>query len=200
MDSSREDEWRCGNPCLRSETWGTQFVATSDVGHPRVQFLMAQATIGQIDARLTEIDDVLFKVSTGQTIMSDAEIIAMQAEAGRIMTTLAAALGKAENVDPKFMYERRDKIRQLRFLSACLDRHVMLNSQPHDEVVDAFRSILDSTTPDEDSIEKLKASFAYLFVRKIPVAEPKPKSLWSRIFGQSMLRSMSRKDSAVRSS
>src|SRR6187402_725617 len=79
----------------------------------RLQFLMAQATIGQIDARLTEIDDVLFKVSTGQTIMSDAEVIAMQAEAGRIMTTLAAALGKAENVDPKFMYERRDKIRQL---------------------------------------------------------------------------------------
>jgi len=73
-------------------------------------------TIGQIDARLTEIDDVLFKVSTGQTIMSDAEVIAMQAEAGRIMTTLAAALGKAENVDPKFMYERRDKIRQLKFL------------------------------------------------------------------------------------
>jgi hypothetical protein len=74
---------------------------------------MATATLGQIEARLSEIDDLLFKGETGQIPLRRGERGRLKDEAQQILEILAKALAPLNNMTAQEVYEMRDKNRSM---------------------------------------------------------------------------------------
>jgi hypothetical protein len=88
---------------------------------------MAYATLGQLDARLTQIDELLLKAEFGNVNLEPSERSALEVEAEAILKLLAEELGKRQNLDPQAVYETRNKIRQLQHIAAGVEQHVKLH-------------------------------------------------------------------------
>jgi hypothetical protein len=95
---------------------------------------MAYATLGQLDARLTEIDDLLVKAELGDVHLPLSERSKLEAEGEAILKVLAEELGKRQNLDPQEVYKLRKSVRGLNHIAAVAERHVELH--PNDPEAD----------------------------------------------------------------
>jgi hypothetical protein len=115
---------------------------------------MAYATLGQLDARLTEIDDLLVKAELGDVHLQPSERSKLEAEAEAILKLLAEELGKRQNLDPAEVYKLRKGVRDLNHIAAVAERHVELH--PNDAeadrtVAEAFQGLKDGTKTKEEA-------------------------------------------------
>lgn len=123
---------------------------------------MADPTLGQLDARLTQIDELLLEDEFGNPSLEPSERFALEAEANAILKVLAEELGKAQNRDPQEMYELRNKIRTLRHLSARVAQHVKLHPDDPEAdriVTEAFQGLNDGTKTHEEASHMINSIF-----------------------------------------
>ena len=92
---------------------------------------MAYATLEQIDARLTQIDDLLFKARTGQISISKAERMKLENEADSILETLSNELGRLTEKGADSVREAKQKVRSLNFIAAAIARQLELHPEPN---------------------------------------------------------------------
>jgi hypothetical protein len=91
---------------------------------------VAEATLRQIDERITEIDSLLFKGITGQIPMIEPKRLSLEAEATELMKILAAAISERGEYDYATAYEEREKVRRSFRIAAITARHVELHPEP----------------------------------------------------------------------
>ena len=115
---------------------------------------MTHATLAQLDARLTEIDDLLVKADLGDLHLVSSERSKLEAEAEGILQLLARAIGELQNLDPSKVYEERNGVRQLGYIAALTNRHQELH--PNDPnagkiISEAFRGLNDGTKTTQEA-------------------------------------------------
>jgi hypothetical protein len=109
--------------------------------------------LGQLDARLTEIDDLLIGADLGDVHLTPSERSKLETEAEAILNALSRALGKAANLDPQKVYEERNSVRELRHIAAVTKRHQELhpNDPEGDRIVaEAFKGLNNGTKTSEE--------------------------------------------------
>lgn len=122
----------------------------------------AMVTLGQLDTRLTQIDELLQKAEFGNVSLQPSERSALEAEADAILKVLAEELGKAQNLDPQEVYETRNKIRQLRHISARVEQHMKLHPDDPEAdriVTEAFQGLKDGTKTNEEASRMITSIF-----------------------------------------
>ncbi len=154
--------------------------------------IMAEATLGQIDARITEIDELVFRGRTGQISMTVAQHNVLQQEVAYLVPILARGLSESGAGDYETVHQARESIRQLKLLSALFGRYTELNPESdfeglgnaiagslasgnapddlkdHAEAFERLTAILNSVyVPliEESLARPLKRSFLYRFLR-----------------------------------
>ncbi len=123
---------------------------------------MVNPTLGQLDTRLTQIDEILHKAEFGNVSLEPSERSALETEAEAILKVLAEELGKAQNLDPQEVYETRNKIRQLRRISARVQQHLELHpddSEADSIVAEAFQGLKDGTKTNEEASRMITSIF-----------------------------------------
>jgi hypothetical protein len=128
---------------------------------------MAEATLGQLDARLIEIDDLLFKADTGQLPIEAVEREKLNGEAEAILTLLSRELGRAHNLDPRVVKEQRQSVRELNYIAALTERDLKLHPEPNPErdriIAEVFDGLKRRTTTGEEAARKLTSIYQYMF-------------------------------------
>ena len=91
---------------------------------------MAYVTLGQLDERLTAIDDLLLKADLGELSIDSTEREVLNVEAEAILKTLAKEIGKRQNIDAKEVYLTRSKVRGLDYLTAVMEKYQATHPEP----------------------------------------------------------------------
>ena len=94
----------------------------------------ATATLRQIDQRISEIDDLVFRGNTGQMPMTVEGRGRLEAEATSLMEILAKALQENGAGQYQELYDARKKVRELTLVSAVSARYEKLHPEPQPEI------------------------------------------------------------------
>lgn len=119
------------------------------------------ATIGQLEARLTEIEDALLRKTLGET--SDASIgseqeSTLRAEADCIRRVLAAELGKRTGMGPEAVLEARATARGMHELAQRIEwaiQHKRFNSEADATIKNAFADLQNGTKTQDQVVAEL---------------------------------------------
>jgi hypothetical protein len=144
---------------------------------------MAYATLGQLDARLTEIDDLLIRADLRDVQLAPSERSKLVAEAEEILNVLAQELGKLQNLDPREVYQQRKSISELRHIAAVTERHVKLhpNDSEADRVIaEAFQGVENGKKTKDEAAQMIAS---VIFRDESPVSTAtKPEGSFARWF------------------
>jgi hypothetical protein len=131
---------------------------------------MAEAPLGQIDARLKEIDALLFKADPGQISIGPAKRSKVESEAESILTLLSNGLAKDRKLDPRTVYDMRQNLRQADYIVAVTQRDLELRPEANperDAIVGAVSKWLDDGTKARAGIaSELASIYSYMFVEQ----------------------------------
>jgi hypothetical protein len=150
---------------------------------------MAEATLGQIDKRITEIDDLVFRGNTGQIPMTLEGRSRLEDEAHALMEILANGLHGCGAGDYQELYDASQKVRELTLVSAMTNRYMELHPEPQPKidalVAAACSGKTDGTMPPGQLGKILGVIFGTVFI-EFPSETPPPppsakKSLLRRI-------------------
>lgn len=146
---------------------------------------MPSATLGQIDERLLVVDDLLFKISTGQLSVTTDEQERLTAEADWIMDALAKGISAGGQYDYQTAWNERDKVRKANRFAAVVARYSELHPEPDpdkDRVV--ARAFADDAS--EEDMQVLIQMYSEIFIEQpAPPTPPQvPKSFFSRLFSR----------------
>lgn len=123
-------------------------------------------TVSEVQERITEIDEIVFKVETGQIPMSWNEYKALEKEADELMVILAQNIAPHKGCTYEEAYEARQKVRHLSRIEATVNRHLELHPEAakkeDPDLIKAFSGGSDTQNIDEASA-RWAASFEYMF-------------------------------------
>ena len=126
------------------------------------------ATLGQIDARLTEIDNILLRADVGEVYLGTSERSELEAEAEAILKLLAEELGKRRKIDPREAYEMRNEIRQLNYVAAITERYSQAHPEPNPEndriIAEAVKGMDNGTKTQEEAGRMIASIYTDMFV------------------------------------
>ena len=147
---------------------------------------MEPSTIQQVDDRITEIDDLIFRGTTGQIPMLVAERDQLRAEGKQLAELLAKALSEVGLGDYQTLYDAREMCRSLNQVAAVSGRYVELHPEPQpaiDVLVDvAMQGVRDGTKTSKEASEILATIFGTVFVPLTDeVVEPPPPLRLTRL-------------------
>ncbi|WP_353067740.1 hypothetical protein RBB77_23305 (plasmid) [Tunturibacter psychrotolerans] len=140
---------------------------------------MAEATLGQIDQRITEIDDLVFRGNTGQLPMTVEGRARLEDEAGSLMEILARALHENGAGEYQTLYDARQQVRNLTLVSAMSHRYMELHPEPQPEIdaviAAACQGYTDGTGPKGQAGKMLAAVFGTVLI-ELPSEVPPPST------------------------
>lgn len=126
---------------------------------------MTQWTLGSLDGRLTEIDDLLFKDDTGQVAIDPTDRRILEVEAQAILETTSEELGKHWQKDASHFYEMRQKVRNINRVAAMVERHMKLRPEPNPEndkiIESAFKALRDGSKTNDEVAKEIYSIFSY---------------------------------------
>ncbi len=143
---------------------------------------MAYATLEQLNDRLLVIDDLLFKISTGQVSAGAEEQQRLTSEADWIMGALAKGISEGGEHDYQAAWDARQKVRNCNW-SAVASRHVELHPEPNPEQDRLIANAFAEGATAEDSAAMMEM-FSYMFVElpTVPAKPKAPKGFFRRLF------------------
>jgi hypothetical protein len=146
---------------------------------------MATATLGQINDRLYAVDDLLFKIDTGQLSATAEEKQRLHNEAEWIMDALAKRISEGGQYDYQTARQEREKVRRANRLADTATRYAELYPDPDPEFERVFAKASADNATAED-IHALAVLYSVIFVEyPQPPAPPKgPKGLIGRLFSR----------------
>lgn len=146
---------------------------------------MRYATLGQMNDRLYAIDDLLFKLATGQASASAEEQQKLVQEADWIMDALAKGVSEEGQYDYQTVFAEREKVRRAKRFAAIAARYLELYPDP-DPVADAIvvKACADGAT--EEDFAALDRMYSVIFVNPAPPPIPPPpaKGVFGRLFSR----------------
>ena len=152
---------------------------------------MAGDTLGEISAKISEIDDLIFRADTGQITLTWAQYKSLHEDGETLMNMLAESLAHYKGTTAAEMYEERDKVRRANRFAATATRYNELHPEEDPEVDAIFKAM------SSDDVEVAKTAqhqvaelWATMFVNMpveptTPTPIPPPKSFLQRMFRRS---------------
>ena len=120
----------------------------------------------EVDERIRQIDDEVFKAETGQLLMSWDEYECRKVEAETLMKVLAESLASLNLCSAKDAYEKRQRIRSLDRIVKALELHCRIHpeaAKQDDPLLIAMDNAEVGTSEHNEAIERFAAEFDYLF-------------------------------------
>lgn len=146
-------------------------------------------TLAEVDERITALDDLIFKIETGQIPASWEEYEARRIEAEALMKVLAENLSSLQGITYKEAFDPRQQIRSLNKISAVVERHIAFHPEDKHKddplLIAAVHNGTDGSEFDPQAIEKFISRFNYMFEKCPKPHQEKPKGFFKRLFNGS---------------
>jgi len=158
---------------------------------------MAYVTLGQLDERLTAIDDLLLKADLGELSIDSTEREVLNVEAEAILKTLAKEIGKRQNIDAKEVYLTRSKVRKLDYLAAVMEKYQATHPEPNPEndrvIAEFFSGVDDGSKTQKDAAAQVALIFSRAFpglageAHGVETRVQKKRTRWLTVFVTGMI-------------
>jgi uncharacterized protein YdcH (DUF465 family) len=147
-------------------------------------------TLGQANERITELDDLIFKVETGQVPMSWEEYQSLKIEVEALMDVLAQNLSSHTGHTYEQAYEPRQNVRMLEKMGAIMKRHIELHPEDRNKndplIIAALHGGKDGRGIDFKAFDQLSKRFDYIFENRPRPPAGNLKGFLRRLFRGSL--------------
>jgi len=147
---------------------------------------MTEYTVGWLDAKITEVDALIFKADTAQISLTWEQYKALKDDAEMMMNLLAENVAQSSGRPIEEMYEARALVRRMNYFTATTARHLELYPNPNPKQDEMIRSAFHDSKSDEETTRKLIQFYGYMFANapRDPNSAAPQKGFFRRLFSR----------------